>query len=154
MKNLESRDQRKYLLKLFRDSSRPYQKMFFGALFLQIVSVILTDIVSPLVVSKILVDLANEYAKINGGLTSVQNLQNERSLTVYPNPTTGKLKIMTDVKGEYDITIYNSLGKMAYYKKDVFGEIEIDLVGNFKWLYFYQIGLQDVFLRTGKIVLE
>ena len=60
MKNLESRDQRKYLLKLFRDSSRPYQKMFFGALFLQIVSVILTDIVSPLVVSKILVDLANE----------------------------------------------------------------------------------------------
>lgn len=93
-------------------------------------------------------------AKINGGLTSVQNLQNEISLTVYPNPTTGKLKIMTDVKGEYDITIYNSLGKMAYYKKDVFGEIEIDLVGNFKGLYFYQIGLQDVFLRTGKIVLE
>lgn len=60
MKNEEARAQRKYLLKLFNDSSKPYQPMFFSALGLQIVSVILTDLVSPLVVSKILVDLANE----------------------------------------------------------------------------------------------
>jgi len=60
MKNEEARAQRKYLLKLFNDSSKPYQPMFFSALGLQIFSVILTDLVSPLVVSKILVDLANE----------------------------------------------------------------------------------------------
>lgn len=59
MKNLEAREQRKYLLKLFH-ASKPYQYMFYFALCLQVISVVLTDIISPLVVSKILVDLANE----------------------------------------------------------------------------------------------
>lgn len=93
-------------------------------------------------------------AKINGGLTSVQNLQNEINAAAYPNPTNGKFRIMTDFKEEFDIKIYNSTGKMIYLKNDVNDELEIDLTGESKGLYFYQAGFNGQFLNSGKVILD
>lgn len=60
MKNQETKEHRKYLIRLFYSASKPYHYMYIVAFLFQIVSVAVTDIVSPIIVSKILVDLARE----------------------------------------------------------------------------------------------
>lgn len=57
-KNLEAREQRKYLLSLFYDGAKPNKHLYIAAFIFQAISVSLTDVISPLIVSKILITLS------------------------------------------------------------------------------------------------
>lgn len=59
-RTVATKEQRNYLMRLFERSSKPYRKLFYTASALQMISIALSDIVSPFIISRILVDLASK----------------------------------------------------------------------------------------------
>ena len=87
----------------------------------------------------------------------VNNLIAENKISVYPNPSNGKIfveiKDRTISFNEGEINIYNSLGKNIYQEKLISERIQIDLSNEVKGVYFIKIQSGQTII-TKKIVIE
>lgn len=78
-------------------------------------------------------------------LTGVNNLSNDLSVMIYPNPTNGKFKIELSnsqlKNNKCEIKIYNLLGEKVFQSSSINGQTsnEIDLSASPKGIYFVQI---------------
>lgn len=85
--------------------------------------------------------------------TGVDPLNDDSSVSIYPNPTKGevKLKFPDSLASGTRIMVYNNLGKIVYQKLAESKVETINLKGNPAGLYFIQIGNNT---KVFKIVLE
>ncbi len=93
------------------------------------------------------------FAKINGGLTNIENIDNSFFSTTYPNPSNGKFRFSTDFTGTFEIKIYNLIGEVVYQNNKLTEQTEIDLSKLAPGSYIYRLR-QDQKKSVGKIVLK
>lgn len=98
--------------------------------------------------------LVEEFA-CNKLQTSIDHLQYNSSLTIYPNPTTGifELTIEKLKYSNYNLNIYNLLGVKVYFSKINSRKTKIDLRGIQKGIYFIKIDSEYDSI-TNKIIIE
>lgn len=82
----------------------------------------------------------------------------ERTLKVFPNPTSSQVFIELPYKGTYRIEIVNLLGETIQSETglndSVFKLVELDLSAYSSGVYLVRISVAGNFVQTGKIVLE
>lgn len=92
-------------------------------------------------------------AKINGGLTNVQDLPTQISTSAFPNPASGKFRINSDDNEFFEIEIYNILGEVVYQNSRITNRSEINVSFLPSGNYIYKL-LNNKGTSAGKIVLE
>lgn len=73
--------------------------------------------------------------------------------SVYPNPTSGRIKVATPAGNTFDYTIYNNLGQ-AIRRGTAENGTEIDLRNQTNGMYFILIKNDDDFMETQRILLS
>jgi len=76
-----------------------------------------------------------------GELASIEPIEdvNENELSLYPNPASQKLNILTDAEGDMDMVIFNTSGQLVYEGVLTEGTKSIDISYLKKGLYIVQI---------------
>jgi N-acetylneuraminic acid mutarotase len=84
--------------------------------------------------------------------TSIKEQGANSKVTLYPNPSTGKITVETSVS-ESELMIFNTLGQQVFIKKLSEGKnfLETDLRSG---IYHYSINEKDKNLRSGKLIIE
>jgi ELWxxDGT repeat protein len=95
----------------------------------------------------------NELWWINSAATGIAQSNNDQTLLVYPNPSTGIFTVTSSIQLS-ELRIYNVLGKLIETKKINSKEISIDLSGKEKGIYFYELLDKNQNAKTGKILLD
>lgn len=97
------------------------------------------------------------YAFSIGNITYIQESGNEISAEAYPNPSNGKINIITlGFTGEVTLSYFDQSGKMAgskIFNADVETEIQLDLSDLSDGIYFYTLQSEAGFYN-GKMVLS
>jgi hypothetical protein len=72
---------------------------------------------------------------------TIEELENQMSALLYPNPSNGQFKIELAVlpTEAYQVQVYNSLGQVVYAKQHTTQLVSIDLSGITKGIYFVKI---------------
>ena len=76
-----------------------------------------------------------------GTITKVDDLATSMEISMYPNPTSGQLNIVSSNYGPVTITVFNASGKETFRKNYISGEvIKINLSDNVSGFYFVKTG--------------
>ena len=89
-----------------------------------------------------------------GTITKVDDLATSMEISMYPNPTSGQLNIVSSNYGPVTITVFNASGKETFRKNYISGEvIKINLSDNVSGFYFVKLeGEKETVIR--KIILK
>ena len=89
-----------------------------------------------------------------GTITKVNDLATSMEISMYPNPTSGQLNIVSSNYGPVTITVFNASGKETFRKNYISGEvIKINLSDNVSGFYFVKLeGEKETVIR--KIILK
>ncbi|HSY76840.1 MAG TPA: T9SS type A sorting domain-containing protein, partial [Bacteroidia bacterium] len=94
----------------------------------------------------------------SGLLTSINTITNNNSISIYPNPNTGRFTITTKGINENTVlAIYNVLGQEVYTEtlKQTQDNYNIDLNSQPKGIYLYRILTEKgLLIYTGKLVIQ
>lgn len=88
---------------------------------------------------------------ITTGIT--KNIADE-SFVVFPNPSTGKIKINTSYNDNFDMSVYNSAGKLVHSQNTLSNDKEVDLEGLSKGLYLIQLKDRDNRTISKRLIIE
>lgn len=86
--------------------------------------------------------------------TMINEIRHENSISLFPNPSTGKFQISVDNLKTEQIKILNSLGEVIYESAVNASNLEIDLSDQAKGIYFCQFVMQGGMSEVKKIVLQ
>ena len=96
--------------------------------------------------------------KLDTAFVSVSLKENEilRSITVFPNPSNGKINFSNLAAGEKEntIEIYDITGRSIYKTRSKNNDQTIDLSEKDKGVYFYKISNSNKIIQQGKIILQ
>lgn len=95
-------------------------------------------------------DTSSCYSVITVGLE--QAMEAAHVLIVYPNPSTGVLRTLTDVENPMDVSVFNTMGQMVYSKANVTANEVIDLSGFTNGLYSVRFHNKEVNLLRQVII--
>lgn len=104
----------------------------------------------------VVMDENEEYAMIDNimfppdAIVLDVKVEEEKTMSVYPNPTNGVMKLQLDDK-QYDVTIYDFMGRVMNTYKCMTGYCEFDLMDMKNGMYFINIR-NDNFNTTQKII--
>ncbi len=104
----------------------------------------------------VVMDENEEYAMIDNimfppdAIVLDVKVEEEKTMSVYPNPTNGVIKLQLDDK-QYDVTIYDFMGRVMNTYKCMTGYCEFDLMDMKNGMYFINIR-NDNFNTTQKII--
>jgi uncharacterized repeat protein (TIGR01451 family) len=70
-------------------------------------------------------DSAVYYGNKTAGISEVWRPSKFSEITVYPNPTSGKITFESDLKGEVKIVVFNSLGQMVKEARSITNTIDL-----------------------------
>ncbi len=104
----------------------------------------------------VVMDENEEYAMIDNimfppdAIVLDVKVEEEKTMSVYPNPTNGAMKLQLDDK-QYDVTIYDFMGRVMNTYKCMTGYCEFDLMDMKNGMYFINIR-NDNFNTTQKII--
>ena len=104
----------------------------------------------------VVMDENEEYAMIDNimfppdAIVLDVKVEEEKTMSVYPNPTNGVMKLQLDDK-QYDVTIYDFMGRVMNTYKCMTGYCEFDLTDMKNGMYFINIR-NDNFNTTQKII--
>lgn len=88
-------------------------------------------------------------------LVGLANYKKDILIKVYPNPSKTKFNFeFSNLKNEFSISIFNSLGQQIMERKGLKNNCEVNLTGFPPGLYNYFIQLDDFETINGKIILE
>jgi polyhydroxybutyrate depolymerase len=87
-------------------------------------------------------------------VTSIGEIANDNSLTVYPNPSNGIFNIALNENSNAVIKIVNVLGETILEKITTDNIITIDLTDYPEGIYFYQIANKTGALKSGKLMVQ
>ena len=113
------------------------------------------------VVKKITISATSQNAEdvnftiwTTGTITKVNDLATSMEISMYPNPTSGQLNIVSSNYGPVTITVFNASGKETFRKNYISGEvIKINLSDNISGFYFVKLeGEKETVIR--KIILK
>ena len=90
-----------------------------------------------------------EYTPLS---VSVNEVNAEVNVSVYPNPFAGSLTINSNVKGA--LKIYDAQGKLVFDSQIVNTISKIDLSDLTAGVYFYQLSSGNKTMKTGKIIAQ
>ena len=103
---------------------------------------------------------ANYIATWDPGTVGVNEIADNNSLTIYPNPSNGKFAVQIDNgqlasnNKELQIDVYNILGEKVF-SKMANSPITIDIGNQPKGIYIYRVTSEDgKYLSTGKLIKE
>jgi hypothetical protein len=85
-------------------------------------------------------------------ITGVQAQVNKNEFTLYPNPTTGKFQLRTEIPGMYTVELVNILGERILSAELKNGTIEIDLSGHSGGIYFVTLHTKEGSSFSRKII--
>lgn len=85
---------------------------------------------------------------------SINEIQNDNLISIYPNPTTNKITIESKEQEVLDATIYNILGELMLKKQLSTGINEIEIGSLSKGIYFYQVSDKNKIIQIGKFIME
>jgi hypothetical protein len=91
--------------------------------------------------------LVQNYAGVG-----INDLSNDNVLSLYPNPTNGKISICTNTRGG-EISIYNGFGEKIFLQTNQTEKSEIDLSNQPNGLYFLQLKTEQG-ITSRKIVIN
>jgi len=92
--------------------------------------------------------------RIESKTTSSNNEIQVLEMLVYPNPSKGLFKVVSDkLKGDYTIDVRDINGKLIYSKKHKVSEETIDLSGQAAGIYFIQVKTGENIFKQ-KMVIE
>ena len=91
--------------------------------------------------------------------TGINDLTNENSFVIYPNPSNGKFNLVIATRNEVkekqsQIEIYNMLGECIYKSLILNPQSLIDISAQPSGMYFYQIKNEQQLIGNGKIVIQ
>ncbi|MBO5810687.1 MAG: T9SS type A sorting domain-containing protein [Bacteroidales bacterium] len=104
----------------------------------------------------VVMDENEEYAMIDNimfppdAIVLDVKVEEEKTMSVYPNPTNGIMKLQLDDR-QYDVTIYDFMGRVVKTYKYMTGYCEFDLTDMKNGMYFINIR-NDNFNTTQKII--
>lgn len=90
-----------------------------------------------------------EYSPLS---VSVNEINNEVSVSVYPNPFAGSLIVNSNAKGE--LKIFDVEGKVVFDTQITNAVSKIDLSDLRSGVYFYQLTSENKTIKTGKIIAQ
>ncbi|OFY86022.1 MAG: hypothetical protein A3F72_21500 [Bacteroidetes bacterium RIFCSPLOWO2_12_FULL_35_15] len=103
----------------------------------------------------------NDFAivRYNNDATGIAESTEQFNVSIYPNPTTGKIQVMCnqvppDIGSVTDIEIYNELGERVYKSVITNQQSEIDLSDQPKGLYLYWVTNKQQLIGNGKFVIQ
>jgi Secretion system C-terminal sorting domain len=89
-------------------------------------------------------------------ISEIENVS-ENSFSVYPNPASDKIKIVTGSENKFkdtELIIYNVLGNAVFKSQLINSNNEIDIAHLPKGIYFYRLTNQQSVLSSGKIIIQ
>lgn len=93
-------------------------------------------------------------AKVNGGISSVENNYEKLETCAYPNPSSGRFKISTTLNEVFFLQIFNTLGDIVYSSHFSNKVIELDFSNKASAIYFYKITYNNGLHLIGRLILE
>ncbi len=90
------------------------------------------------------------------GLTTgiKESSSNNSNISVWPNPAKDNVNISLNATNDTELFIYDLVGKLVMYKKDLQNENSISIRNLNQGLYFYNIVENNRSIKTGKIIKE
>ncbi len=89
------------------------------------------------------------FADKCSSITSVEELANEGTVNIYPNPFNELLVVNTDI--ETTVNLYNCLGKVVL-SKTIHSSLAITTTELISGVYFYEIIQNQQLLKSGKLI--
>jgi hypothetical protein len=83
---------------------------------------------------------------------SINENENNNSVSVYPNPTSGEFKVL-GLKSPSEIQFYNYLGEKIYETNISSSQVKINLNAE-KGIYLFKITSEKNVIGTGKLVIQ
>ena len=88
-------------------------------------------------------------------LSSTEVLLNEiEAINLYPNPANNLIHLTTTVKGEKDFQVLNALGEELMFVKTTAQELDINLEGYAKGIYFVRVYKEHNMVGSGRFVKD
>lgn len=91
-----------------------------------------------------------------GSPNSIADLFNEKSISIYPNPSKGQFQIINKqtTLENLGITIYNMLGEKTYSTSIINDQTSIDITSHNNGVYFMQVSGTDMQSFTQKLIIQ
>ena len=85
--------------------------------------------------------------------TSVNETEGATSVSIYPNPTSGRISLYPDDNLEYALTVTDATGRVVTTDNKFFGRTEVDLSNEPRGIYFVKL-VSDSKTITQQVVLK
>lgn len=86
--------------------------------------------------------------------SALENPVGEVLFDVFPNPSTGKVTVRTDLTGVLELVVANALWQVVFYEKMEVQEVAVDLSGLLQGLYFISMKTEDGRIFSRKCLRE
>ena len=95
---------------------------------------------------------SNSITKKAVATTSINNINNNNSINIYPNPNAGSFTVSNADGSSMKVEIYNVLGEKVYTKTTTEGSLAVNLDENAKGIYLVKVTVNGV-TSTSKITV-
>jgi hypothetical protein len=95
----------------------------------------------------------DDISLIDQTTVGINELEEENSFEIYPNPSNGRFEITCSVRGNYIIEITNAIGQIIKTLKVQQSKTDIDLSNELAGLYFCNLTQNGKTLKQSKIVV-
>lgn len=90
---------------------------------------------------------------LSGGTVSTLETEQERGLTVFPNPSRGLFTFQSETAESFDLLIYDNIGRLISRMDKTIGQASWDSQSVSEGVYFYEIVFEDGGKGQGKLVV-
>lgn len=91
-----------------------------------------------------------------GGAIGINDILNEKTIAVYPNPSNGKFQILNkqSVLENLEMVIYNALGERIYSTSNITRAIMVDISSQPEGIYFMNVSSENKESFTQKLIIQ
>lgn len=96
---------------------------------------------------------SSAYAQSVSTCTNLKTVTTNENINVFPNPNNGTFNVEINIKGEFELEVYNMVGQLVYKGKLNSGSNKIDIKTK-AGVYYYSVIENNKTIHQGKLVIE